>query len=799
MKSATFISALSVVAILLVPLDTAIYGAPLAKRSVLILFSDQQDLLINEIVDTAIANVFLKETEFRVELYHEYMDLARFTTEVHEKALLESYKTKYNIQTIDLIILTSLPALEFVLKYRQQFLPGVPVVFINIPKEWLDTHGLPREVTGTFVVVEDSKSVEWVLKARPSTKEIVLIYGKGQRDIAAQRSAKKLVEDMQGRVRFTDLSDLPLADINKRVAILPKRSVIFYTNMFNDVTGAGYVPREVLRELAEVSSVPIVSSFDSYIGTGTVGGYMISFEKHGKRAAEIALQILRGSPVGGVPDSAKRGEAFIFDHKELIRWGIPLSALPPGSVLKNRQYSVWRIYRWQIIGTIVALLSQAILIVFLIGQTRRRGVAEGSLRQALSSLQIEEKKLKALHDVTATANRSLDLDMILQGVIQKIAEIFDFGAQIFLFDPQGKELRLKAEHNRPPETYSHPTLFRGGQDVIRQVIERGEALIFEDVQTDLRYAELDHSKAAKNGQFTFLAVFPVKSKARILGTIVCAGNNPRRLTSDEIALINSMADQIGIAVENIALYEATKEQAFALEKAVKVKDEFLSVMSHELRTPLSVILGYVGILKARILGEINPKQGEALGKVLHRAAEQLNMINDIMQTTQLEARAIGPEAHQVDLSEFLRHLRSDYEAIHDKAEVALLWDYPSEPVAIVTDSGKLRQILRNLTNNAVKFTNKGSVTVSMRLAENHKKKWVELKVADTGIGIPQDKLALIFDKFYQVDSSETRLYGGVGLGLYIVRQFTELLGGKVEVESEPKKGTTFTVRLPAEQ
>jgi signal transduction histidine kinase len=172
------------------------------------------------------------------------------------------------------------------------------------------------------------------------------------------------------------------------------------------------------------------------------------------------------------------------------------------------------------------------------------------------------------------------------------------------------------------------------------------------------------------------------------------------------------------------------------------------------------------------------------------------MINAIMQITQLESRALVLERHLVNLTDLLGHLKANYAISHTKEQVALVWEHPSEPVAIVTDSGKLKEILVNLVNNAIKFTPQGSVTVSMRLTEDSRRKWVELKVADTGVGIAADQFSRIFDKFYQVDSSETRLYGGTGLGLYIVKHFTEFLGGKLDVASEPGKGTTFTVKIP---
>ena len=277
----------------------------------------------------------------------------------------------------------------------------------------------------------------------------------------------------------------------------------------------------------------------------------------------------------------------------------------------------------------------------------------------------------------------------------------------------------------------------------------------------------------------------------------------------------TLAGQVAIAIHNAQLYEEIKKQAAELEVSNKVKDEFLSIMSHELRTPLSVVTGYVGMVKDGMLGAVNPQQEEALKKVLTCASDQLSMINDIMQTTQLEAHATPVQREPVDLAELGKSLRDSYDLLLSKGSVKLVWNFPSAPAAVVTDGAKLKQILQNLINNALKFTHQGSVTISARLlsplppraaAPLHggggaegRGGMVELKVADTGIGIPLDKLDLVFDKFHQVDSSETRLYGGVGLGLYIVKQFTELLGGEISLESEGGKGTTFTVTLPCGQ
>ncbi len=266
-----------------------------------------------------------------------------------------------------------------------------------------------------------------------------------------------------------------------------------------------------------------------------------------------------------------------------------------------------------------------------------------------------------------------------------------------------------------------------------------------------------------------------------------------------------------LAIHNARLFEQISKQARDLESANKVKDEFLAVMSHELRTPLSITMGYTGMMKEGLLGEITPEQEDALQKVLNQSAVQLRMVNDIMETTYFESRTVAIERQLVNLSDFFRHLKLDFEAIHEKNQAVLGWEYPQDPLPIVTDSRKLRQIVQNLISNAIKFTDHGKVTVSVqtvsrspnlplfdseRNGNNGDDQWLEIKVRDTGRGIPPDKLDAIFDKFYQLDTSETRLSGGLGLGLYITKKFTELLGGKITVESEISEGSTFTVTVP---
>jgi signal transduction histidine kinase len=216
-------------------------------------------------------------------------------------------------------------------------------------------------------------------------------------------------------------------------------------------------------------------------------------------------------------------------------------------------------------------------------------------------------------------------------------------------------------------------------------------------------------------------------------------------------------------------------------------------MSHELRTPLNVIKGYAEITRDKTFGELNAEQEYALDKISSHAVDLSHMINSILQVTRIEANTVTVELRELNPCEILEELKSDYR-VRASADVRLLWDYPASLPLVTTDDEKLKAILQNLVNNALKFTEKGTITISAR--HRVEADAVEFRVSDTGLGIARDKLPLIFDMFKQADSSATRKHEGVGLGLYIVKKFVNLLGGDVSAHSEPGDGSTFVVSLP---
>jgi signal transduction histidine kinase len=194
-----------------------------------------------------------------------------------------------------------------------------------------------------------------------------------------------------------------------------------------------------------------------------------------------------------------------------------------------------------------------------------------------------------------------------------------------------------------------------------------------------------------------------------------------------------------------------------------------------------------------MFGEVNHETKKALGTVIGRADDLITLVNSILEVTRIEVGEVTLTVEPIDLPEFISGLRSSYGDVLER-EIALCWDYPADLPILRSDVGKLRQILQHLINNAIKFTDKGSVTVSARY--EREKREVSFSVTDTGVGIPAEARDLIFEKFAQVDSSNSRVYEGAGLGLYIAKKFTEMLRGTIAVEGEVNSGSTFTVTLP---
>ncbi|MCA1561114.1 MAG: PAS domain-containing sensor histidine kinase, partial [Acidobacteria bacterium] len=251
----------------------------------------------------------------------------------------------------------------------------------------------------------------------------------------------------------------------------------------------------------------------------------------------------------------------------------------------------------------------------------------------------------------------------------------------------------------------------------------------------------------------------------------------------------------GATAELAEQNELLRRQHMALEQASALKSQFLANMSHEFRTPLNAILGYTHMLLQGVSGPVSDPHRRSLTRIDSNSKHLLGLINDILDITRIEAGRMPLNMATFEVFKLVTEVMAELEPIIKRSNLHVRTKIPSRFPTLRSDRQKVKQIVLNLLSNALKFTQEGSVTISG--AYDRSEKVISLLVVDTGVGIPLEDQAKVFEDFRQLDSSPTRAYGGTGLGLSICRRLAHRLGGTISLESEVGRGSTFTLRLPS--
>jgi len=384
---------------------------------------------------------------------------------------------------------------------------------------------------------------------------------------------------------------------------------------------------------------------------------------------------------------------------------------------------------------------------------------------------------------------SLNSPDLLRRLCQVTAETLECDwAQMWLTAANESVVNTVAHHGTPAEVWEAMRVMSLPREIAERLwqhAERDVTILDGRQSVDLLPEPLLRLNQGFNGMLDIL----LRRAGEISGSLtVGTRNRPLPCSPRSIRIAQGISQLASLALENARLVDQ-------LERANRLKTEFMATMSHELRTPLNVIIGYSALLGEGEMGPVTQEQQYYLSRLKENAIQLLELINATLDVSRLESGQVPLDIRPVQLTTLLEQTARETQEFKKSAGVTLQWDIPRNLPLLHTDPIKLKVVLKNLVSNALKFTTSGNVHTSVSVEHGN----ISIRVADTGIGIEPDVQEAIFDAFRQANSSIGAQYGGVGLGLYIVRRLTETIGGEIRVESVPGRGSVFTIDLPVEQ
>ncbi len=412
-----------------------------------------------------------------------------------------------------------------------------------------------------------------------------------------------------------------------------------------------------------------------------------------------------------------------------------------------------------------------------------------------------EDGLRFLTEAGALLASSLDLRTTLDAIVQIAAASLGDGCAIDILRDDGRVERI-AMHSSSAEVTAlfaemerrYPSDIKGTAGNI-VALRTGKPQLYPEITEELmRAASRDNGHLdlwRRLGLHSAMCV-PLIARERRLGVItVFSTDSARSFTATDLDVSVELAHRAAVAMDHAMLFDEMRRARDDAQEANAAKAKFLAVMSHELRTPLAAILGYTELVADEIVGPLNHTQRDQLERIKASGTHLLMLIEEILSFARIDAGHESLRIEEADLRDVIQEVVDVVQPLVQKKRLACSVHVPDEPIAIITDAGKVRQILLNLLGNAIKFTESGGIAISVVVESSR----VLLSVEDTGVGIPAQHLEHVFDSFWQVEHVTTRRKGGTGLGLSVARQLARLLDGDIFVESELGRGSRFVLDL----
>ncbi len=501
-------------------------------------------------------------------------------------------------------------------------------------------------------------------------------------------------------------------------------------------------------------------------------------------------------------------QVTVWNQPEDLRQaaGSGFSSLYPGILQAQTAVITPLLVGGQNIGHVAALYPETTTLSD--DDVRRLMALAGQAAVAVQNLRLLEesqrraRQLQTAAEIARDTSGALATQTLLQRTVNLLCERFGYyHATVFLLDESGTEATVRESTGLAGEEMKRAghRLTVGGSSVIGQVTQLGVPMVVNDVTSE--EAGAIHRP---NPLLPFTRAelgLPLKTGNRVIGALDVQSTRPNAFSEDDVTVLQILADQIAVAIDNARAYEISQKAADDLREADRLKTQFLANMSHELRTPLNSIIGFSRVILKGIDGPVTDLQTQDLSAIYNSGQHLLGLINDVLDLSKIEAGKMELSFEEdVNLGEIIKSVMSTTLGLIKDKPIRLKSVIAPDLPLLSLDSMKIRQVMINLLSNAAKFTEEGSITIEAEQQPDREGRGeVVVRVVDTGPGIaPQDQLKL-FQPFSQVDGSLTRKTGGSGLGLSIIHHLVRMHGGRIGLYSEVGKGTTFYFTLPVER
>jgi C4-dicarboxylate-specific signal transduction histidine kinase len=705
---------------------------------------------------TAFESTLKRELGTAVDLDEVSLDMARYAQPDMEDAFAEFLGKRMAAWEPDLVVPIGSPAGRFVAKFRDKLFPQTPVIYTGMDRRTLPADAFANNATFVGENFDLKGLVEDMLQLVPETNNIVVILGATPLERYWTEEFRQAFAPFMGRVKFAWVNDLSFDQMLDLVSKLPPRSFVLLGLLMRDASGVTYNEDFALARLHAVSRAPINGMFQHEVGMGIVGGRLYQGELEGVESARVAARILRGEPASRFPPLEISPSLPTYDWRELTRWGISESRLPPGSVVMFRQPTLWDRYRWPMIGTVALIAAQAVLISALLIQRRRRNLAQQAQKQAQAEVQLKQ-------DQMGLAAEAANAAMWVWDVTADDLWMTEQGRSLFGFQPDVR-ITFAATMDRV-----HPADRAARESAVTRALETRGGY-------EIEYRLLEPSGVVRW----------IHGRARCVEPSDGTGLKLVGVSME----ITARKQAEALAAQE---HEELRKKRAELEHVARVATlgELTTTVVHEIAQPLAAILvnSSAGI---DFLDAPQPDLREAraalcdIGADTERAAEVIRRLRSMLKRD-------TPGFTSFDLNQLIRDVDR---MVHGDAvthNVTVELDLWPGVLPVQADNVQLQQVMLNLMLNAFSALDEVEPNGERRLIVRTKSmdaSNVLVELQDNGPGIAPDTLESIFDAFVTSKSN------GLGIGLAISRTIVERHNGKVWAANNPDRGATFSIMLP---